>query len=297
LAAFEAWTVRRLDSIDDSATAREVELYLYWRQSRVLRLRAEAGPVSAQATNTARDQTDAAVRFLCSLADDRGKTLAEVDQADIDVWYSTASNPNGASDFLVFAMGRRRCRHVRIPNPGRRSSPGCPPKRLETIARRLLEDESVALADRVAGLLVVLLAQPVTRIAALQLHHVVDSEGDLSLRLGTDPVVLPVGTAVLVRRLHDEHATSDRTNERNGYLFPGGRPGQHLTAAMLTSRLNRLGITKTERQGALSRLTAEIPAAIVANATGYSLEASARRAAQGGTEWANYVNLKVAGSR
>jgi hypothetical protein len=66
---------------------------------------------------------------------------------------------------------------------------------------------------------------------------------------------------------------------------------------MLTSRLNRLGITKTERQGALSRLTAEIPAAIVANATGYSLEASARRAAQGGTEWANYVNLKVAGSR
>jgi hypothetical protein len=66
---------------------------------------------------------------------------------------------------------------------------------------------------------------------------------------------------------------------------------------MLSQRLNRLGITRLERQGALSRLVAEVPSAIVARATGYSLEASARRSAQGGSEWATYAGLKAGGRR
>ena len=66
---------------------------------------------------------------------------------------------------------------------------------------------------------------------------------------------------------------------------------------MLTMRRNKLGITRLEREGELSRLVAQVPSAIVARATGYSLEASARRSAQVGTESATYAALKLADSR
>ena len=292
LAAFETWMQHRLATIDDPAARGEIERYLSWRQARVLRIRANAGPLPAQAANTARDQTDAAVRFLHYLRLDRRRSLTELTQADVDDWFAFASNPGGARDFLAFAIGRRRCPQVKIPEHPRRSSPGCAPERLATISQRLLTDETVDLVDRVAGLLVVLLAQPVTRIVSIETRHVIEDENGLVLRIGVDPFPVPDALEVLLRRLIDARPTTDTP-----YLFPGRRPGQHLTAAMLTMRLNRLGITRLERQGALSRLVAEVPSSIVARATGYSLEASARRSAQGGSEWATYAALKVGDHR
>jgi hypothetical protein len=220
------------------------------------------------------------------------RSFSKSPQTDIDDWFSSASNPHGARDFLVFAIGRRRCPRVEIPDRARRSSPGCAPERLATISCRLLTDQTINLGDRVAGLLVVLMAQPVTRIASLETHHVIEDEDGLVLSIGVDPFPVPDALAALLRRLIAERPSTDTS-----YLFPGRRPGQHLTAAMLTMRLNELGITRHERQGALSRLVAQVPSAIVARATGYSLEASARRSAQGGTEWATYAALKSADNR
>ncbi len=52
-------------------------------------------------------------------------------------------------------------------------------------------------------------------------------------------------------------------------MFPGRRAGAHVTAFQLTKRLNVFGITKFERQGALTHLVNEAPASVVAKATGY----------------------------
>ena len=177
LAAFESWTHHRLTTIDDAAAAGEIERYLSWRQARVLRIRAAAGRLPAQAANTARDQTDAAVRFLGFLRLERGHSLGDLTQADVDEWFSTASNPQGARDFIIFAIKRRRCPRVEIPERARQSSTGSAPERLATITHTLLTDETIDLADRVAGLLVVLLAQPFSRICALETHHVVEEGG------------------------------------------------------------------------------------------------------------------------
>jgi hypothetical protein len=65
----------------------------------------------------------------------------------------------------------------------------------------------------------------------------------------------------------------------------------------MTARLNRLGITRLERQGALTRLLGQVPAAVVARATGYSLEGSTSRAALAGNSFANYAALKAAQGR
>lgn len=106
LASFGAWRPKRLLSISEPAARHEISLYLSWRHSRNLAVRAEAGRLSAGAVNLARDQTDAAVRFLTFLAD-RGHELSELSQDDLDCWFSTATNPQLVSDFLSFSMARR----------------------------------------------------------------------------------------------------------------------------------------------------------------------------------------------
>lgn len=291
LAAFESWRVRRLASIDEPQVAREIALYLAWRHSRDLTVRAEAGRVPAQAANLARDKTDAAVRFLAFLSE-RGVTLAELRQEDVDVFFATVPNARVAVDFLAFAMAHRRCPRVQLARHRSRSSPGCSLAQLNAIVRRLLEDESIALADRVAGLIVLLFAQLLTRVVALTVDDITEADGALLLSLGEDPVVLPEPVAELVSRYLLERRNMNTTNTTTRYLFPGRRPGEHLIAPQLAWRLRRLGITKHERQGALTHLLNEVPAAVVAKATGYSLGTTTVRASQAGTSWASYVALK-----
>jgi hypothetical protein len=84
------------------------------------------------------------------------------------------------------------------------------------------------------------------------------------------------------------------TNTRTEWLFPGGRPGEHIVALQLRFRLGQLGITKAERQGSLTYLLSEIPAPVVAKLTGYNSATTAAKAAQTGTDWARYVALKRA---
>ena len=296
LAAFESWRTRRLASITDPTIRREIAIYMSWRHQRNLAVRAEAGRLTAAVANSARDQIDGAVRFLDFLTE-RGRVLADLGQDDVDVFFAEASNPMSALDFLTFAVGNRRCGRLQLP-PGRRvSSPGSPPTRINQLARRLLDDESIAVADRVAGLLVLLFAQRATHIVELRVADICELDGSLALTLGHDPVPLPTPVGALVARHIDQRSNTTTTNTKTDFLFPGGRPGAHITAAQLTKRLNRLGITRRERQGALSYLVSEAPAAVVARATGYSLDATAARAILSGTDWANYAALKSAALR
>jgi hypothetical protein len=295
LAAFKAWCPRRLASIAEPAARNEISVYLAWHHMRDLTVRSEARQLTAAATAAARDQTDAAVRFLGFLSE-RGLPLCEVRQCEIDDWFATASNPFTAVDFITWAMRRWRCRRLQLPPQHRRSSPGCPSARLAEIAKRLLTDEEIALGDRVAGLLVVLFAQHVSRVTELRLSDLVQVDGELFLKLGPEPVALPAPVAALVSRFACKRWNMNTTNTGTEFLFPGRRPGEHIIPMQLRFRLGQLGITKAERQGSLNHLLSEVPAAIVAKATGYSPETTAARAAQTGTDWARYVALKRAGA-
>ena len=72
-------------------------------------------------------------------------------------------------------------------------------------------DETIDLADRVAGLLVVLLAQPFSRICALETHHVVEDGAGLALSIGVDPFPVPDALAILLRRLIDQRPSTATT--------------------------------------------------------------------------------------
>jgi hypothetical protein len=160
-----------------------------------------------------------------------------------------------------------------------------------------LEDEALELADRVAGLLVLLFAQSFTRVAALRLGAVTCSNGEVAVNLGVHPVPLPAAVASIFSRYLERRVNTGTTNTATDFLFPGCRPGQHVTAFQLTKRMNALGITKAERQGALTHLVNEAPAAVVAKATGYSLGSTAARSVLFGPDWADYAALKSSATR
>jgi hypothetical protein len=295
LAAFETWREAFLDGIEEPEIRREMRIYLAWRHARNLAVQAEAGPLTARTTNRARNLTRAGFRFLRFVAE-RGHGLAELSQEDLDVFFAEASNPEMARDFLTFAMARRRCPRLCLPAHRPRSSRGSPLAHISGLVRQLLDDESIALVDRVAGLLVLLFAQPVTRLVELRTADLSEVDGMLTIALGSDPVPLPGPVAEIVSRYLVQRARTKTTNTTD-FLFPGRRPGQPLTAFWLTKRLNQLGITKNERQGALTHLVSEVPAAVVAKATGYSLGATTQRASLVGMDWAHYAALKSGAAR
>src|SRR6478609_6105493 len=159
-------------------------------------------------------------------------------------------------------------------------------------ARRLLHEQSIKPEDRVAGLLALLYAQWPAAISRLTLDHVQADEQQLRLRLGREPVVLPEPLAALVRQLvasRRGHATlGDPGN--SPWLFPGGRPGQPISAAHLTERLRRLGLHPgRDRSSALFHLATELPAALLARLLGINISVAVawQRASSG--DWTNYA--------
>ena len=118
-------------------------------------------------------------------------------------------------------------------------------------ARRLLHDDTLEPEDRVAGLLVLLYAQWPATISQLTLSHVQASGGQVRIRLGREPVVLPepldalVLQVVATRRGHA--AIGDQGT--SPWLFPGGQPGRPISASRLGERLREIGIHSGQSRG------------------------------------------------
>jgi len=296
LMAFERWQSLRIAEIEEPADRQVIHLYLAWRHLRDLTVRSAAGRLSAAAVAAARQRTNAALKLLAWLRA-RGTTLEACSQSDIDSWFATASNPQAAVDFLVWAMRHRRCPSVSVPSHSR--SAGAPPARLASgVIERLVSDDAVATGDRVAGLLVLVLAQPVSRICALGVTDIVESDDDVRVRLGGEPVVVPEVIASLFRRhLHERAHMTTLSNATSAWLFPGRFPGDHLSPGQLRWRLRQLGVRIAGRQASLARLVAEVPSPVLAEALGYHPTTTARKAAQLGTDWAHYASLRRAGNR
>ena len=153
------------------------------------------------------------------------------------------------------------------------------------------------LAYRVAGILLLLYAQPLTKIAALQTTAVVSVDGDTRIMLGQEPIPLP---QLFADMLHRHLATRPNLRTAGGvavspWLFPGVLPGRHLTAQSITTRLRSLGINLLgARNTALQSLAAEVPPPLVAELLGYSYNVVQRHADIAAQPWARYVTRTAA---
>jgi hypothetical protein len=118
---------------------------------------------------------------------------------------------------------------------------------------------------------VLLYAQWPAAISRLTVEHIRTSGGQVLIRLGDEPVVLPKPVAALalavVANRHGKAAVGDPGT--SPWLFPSGQPGRPISPYALTERLRQLGLQPARvRSTALFQLATDLPAAVLARMLG-----------------------------
>lgn len=291
----EAFLCELLDTQADPERRRLLHRYLIWHLVRRMRSRNNGNPVTRQQALLTRRLARGAVVFLDWLGS-AGLTLESLCQADLDQWLASgrAAYREEAGRLIRWANANRLT-DCYLPAAARWTGPVSVldgEDRWNT-ARRLLHDDTLKPEDRLAGLLVLLYAQGITAISRMTAEQVqAGDDGTVRLQIGRAPVHLPdpvasIALAVVANR--KGHATIGAEGP-SPWLFPGGQPGQPISGARLTQRLDALEISPRQaRSTALFQLAAEIPAAILARTLGISTTVAVTWQRLSAGDWAAYA--------
>ena len=202
LARLERWISWSIADRPDPDQRQMLHRYAVWHVLRRLRTRLSGAHATATAgqVTAAQRNIKAAVALLDWLTT-RDLTLDDAQQGDLDAWLAEAQATHRA-DAGNFARWARRNKLTSLDFPAIRW--GGPSDVIDTEARWeqarwLLHDDSLQPEERLAGLLVLLCAQRAPVISRLTLDHVTADRGQVLLRLGHEPVMLPepLGTLAL----------------------------------------------------------------------------------------------------
>ncbi|MGH3867971.1 MAG: hypothetical protein ACRDQ4_17970 [Pseudonocardiaceae bacterium] len=129
----------------------------------------------------------------------RRRELSTCRQADVDAWYAGAYTARRLTHaFPRWSMRDKLMTLVTIPHQHTRNpSPLSQQQRLATI-HRLLTDNDIPLRTRVAATLMLLYAQPPTRIPQLTTDDILHHDSQVSIMLGDPPTPLPEPFAELL---------------------------------------------------------------------------------------------------
>jgi hypothetical protein len=287
LELFDAWAVRFLEEI--TPTHRPVVArFLRWGLRRRLARAHALGILRPWSSRGARMQARMGYAFLQWL-EERDVALVACTQADVDAWFAAGpTTRNLSASFLTWAIGHRLCdRRLRLPNFTAGAPKPMPDGQRAELIARLINDASLRLDDRVAGLLVTLYAQPNCRIVRLRLDDVrCSDDGHVELDIAGEPVALVAPLNALIAELVAQRPSTVV------WLFPGHTPGQPLTPKTLGHRLVRIGVTRSARVAALHDLIRQVPGPVLAPLIGYNPNFIADRAATLAVPWANYPTLR-----
>ena len=147
------------------------------------------------------------------------------------------------------------------------------------------------LRPRVAAAILLLYAQPVTRIVRITTDDVIRDGGQVLLRLGEPPSPVPEPVAgLLLEWIGSRDNMNTAANRNSPWLFPGRRAGQPINADSLATQVNDIGVpTIGGRASAIRRHVLVMPSPVVADALGYHPVTTARLAAQSGGTFSRYA--------
>ena len=113
---------------------------------------------------------------------------------------------------------------------------------MPTALQRVLADDSASLRVRLAACLVLLFAQPVSRIVRITTDDVVHDGLHVALRLDDPPIPVPEPVAnLLLDYLQALPASTPAIYQNSPWLFPG-RASQPMNPGTLRDALRRLGV-------------------------------------------------------
>ncbi|MEU5345928.1 hypothetical protein AB0H18_34710 [Streptomyces sp. NPDC020766] len=155
-------------------------------------------------------------------------------------------------------------------------------------ARRLLNEDTLPTADRVAGLLLTLYGQKISTTSQLTVEDVGFTGETVAITFGASPVILPMPLGALVRELVETRRGKAKigTPDDVPWLFPGGQPGRPLSDSQVDLRLPKIGIRpQQDRSTALFTLAAELPAAILARMLGIHIQVAVQWQKASAGDW------------
>jgi hypothetical protein len=237
---------------------------------------------------------------LLAWLDQRGLTLHDLTQADLDKWLADGTTTRRiVRYFLQWARGRGLAGDLTVPLPPRQE-----PARLlaedDHIRQldRCLTDEAMPLDLRVGGALVLLFGMLVSRITQMTKDDVIEDGQATYLLIDEHRLMLPPRLAGLVCQLRDQHEprwTLGRLGTPIPWLFPGQSPARPAVDVLLGVRLHRYGIdAHAGRNTARLALAADLPASVLAGLTGISIGTAERWSQWAKRDWAVYVGQRVA---
>jgi len=276
----------------DVNDAQIVRAWLRWQVLPRLRRHHEGTADIAAAVANARRTLRSVIAFLATI-EAAQRTLAGAHQGDIDCWFaSPRARTHQVRPFLTWAR-RTKALPPAIRLPPAFSGPSdvhTDPEQRWAIARRLVQDDTLDIVDRIAGALVVLYAQPLVRICALTTADIATHEAAVTVRLGDDRLELPEPFATLIQSLPMRRRQGVAEQFPGDWLLPGQRAGRHLTAASLGRRLRAIAIEPRRTQlAALDQLSTEIPPAMLAGVLGLKTSHVVRHTTRAGGDWAQYA--------
>lgn len=292
LARLEHW----IDGfLADANSDQALRTFAQWVVLRRYRRKSTRAPLNAGVLSRAKTELRAAEAFLDYLAN-RGTGLGDCRQSDVDAWLAGARpDRHVARSFVRWTIAQELMPSLEFdPGPRAATAPALANTDRIALARRLLGVETIATRDRVAGLLIVLFAQPVSRVARLTVADVIIDHDTVSIRLGQSAITVPESLERHLRELVvDRRGSHAATIPTSRWLFPGGAPGRPINEQVLGRRLRQLGVECwPARRDAMAALAADIPAALLADLLGVHVVTAIKRAEIAGRPWGEYPTLR-----
>ncbi|MWA09135.1 hypothetical protein [Streptomyces sp. BA2] len=294
LVHFENWLRQFLAGNTAAEDRQLIQQFATWHSLHKLRHRAEHKGLTPGVTARHRLEVAFAQRFLAWLRE-HDTALVDCTQAHMDLWITSGNTSRQCSRaFIVWARANGiLARHLQLPYPKKQPREALTHRdRLQLLHELLAPQRSRLLRDRAAAILLVLFAQPLTRIATLSMDDINLTSSEVQITFGQHgpvPVPEPFGQ-VLREHAENRGPYNIAANRTSPWLFPGRCPGRHIHPVHLRNCLRDSGIPLVRsRITALRALVSEMPPAIAAQAVGYTARCVEEHANTIGMSWVNYV--------
>lgn len=292
---FETWLDRILAELTDPDHHALIKQFVTWHHLRRMRQLSAVGQLQWGTARAAKQDISVARDFLRHLSE-RGNLPSECRQADIDHWLATGpSTRSMARTFVRWAVRNRHLPLLEFPYRKAETRPVLDQNERLRLLRETLENEDRPLHHRAAAVLLLLYAQPLTRIARMRADQISRTEnGETVVVFDDQPVPIPQPfDEILQQHLANRPNMNTAANRASAWLFPGYRPGQHLHPGHLMTRLRSSGIHLLgARNATLRALVLTMPPPLAAQALGYSTQITEQHAKQAGNTWASYASYR-----
>lgn len=208
-AALAVFINREVLRLPEGPDRLHLRTFATWKIQHELNLSERQGHAKRSSHRYARTQIRVAVDLLLWLSQ-HAVALKDLRQEHLDFWLDEGSTQRTRIRTFILWVRRRKITGplTAIPFAAQHHIDPLDPRQRLQLIRRLLSDESLDLRDRVAGCLVLLFAQPISRLVLLTRDAVQQRQGRVFISLGREPLLLPEPLATLTSDSPSAHQAS-----------------------------------------------------------------------------------------